>query len=118
MVFPAHDLAPAPDYLRSWATEDQEQEARAFLLRSEEEPLQPERMSSFEAKRHALGRLPARRPAARGIVRRSSIQAQAGDHGEGVTVSSIDRDPFPASAISEGAQFCRTQRRAHQPGAR
>ena len=75
-------------------------------------------MSHFEAKRHALGGLPARRPTAGGIVQRSSIQAKAGDHGESVTVSSIDRDPFPASATSVGAQLSRTQRRANKTGAR
>jgi hypothetical protein len=80
--------------------------------------LQTERMSRFEAKRHALGGLPARRPTAGGIVQRSSIQAKAGNHGESVTVSSIYRDPFPPSAISVGAQLSRTQRGANKAGTR
>ena len=71
-----------------------------------ERPSQPDGMSRFEAKRHALGRLPARRPTARGIMRRGGIEAKAGDHGEGVTASSVDRNPFAASATAVGAQFC------------
>lgn len=82
------------------------------------EALQTDRVSHFEAKRHALGGLPARRPTARRIVQRSSIQAKAGDHGEGVTVSSIHCDPFAPSATTIGAQIPRTQRGGNKAGAR
>ena len=80
--------------------------------------LQTGRMPRFKAKRHALGRLPARRPTAGGVVWRSCVQAKAGDHGEGVTASSIDRDPFPRSATTVTAQVSRTQRCGNKAGAR
>lgn len=75
-------------------------------------------MSCFEAKRHAFGGLPARRPTAGGVVRRCSIQTKASDHGEGVTASSIHRDPFSLSTTAVGAQFVRAQRGANEAGAR
>ena len=86
--------------------------------RGRDEALQADRMSRFEAKGHARGGLPARRPTAGGVMRRSGIQAKAGDHGESVTVSSIHRDPFPPSATSVGAQIVRAQRGANKAGAR
>ncbi len=75
-------------------------------------------MPRFKTKGHALGRLPAWRPTARGVVWRSGVQAKAGDHGEGVAVSSIHRDPFPGSAATVCAQVSRTQRRGNKAGAR
>ena len=36
---------------------------------------------------------------------RSGIQAKSRDHGKGVAVSSIDRDPFSLAATSVGPQF-------------
>ena len=86
--------------------------------RGREEALQTERMPCFKAKRHTLGRLPARRPTAGRVVRRSCVQTKAGDHGEGVTVSSVHRDPFSASATTVSAQVSRTQRRGNKAGAR
>ena len=80
--------------------------------------LQTGRMPRFKAKRHALGRLPARRPTAGWVVWRSCVQAKTGDHSEGVTASSIDRDPFPRSATPVSAQVSRTQRRGNKAGAR
>jgi hypothetical protein len=62
-------------------------------------------MSGFEAERHTLTGLPARRPTAGGIVQRSIIQAKARNHGERMTGSSIHRDPFPPSATTVGAQI-------------
>jgi hypothetical protein len=75
-------------------------------------------MSRFEAEWHALISLPARSPNSKAIVQRSRIQAKSRNHGESVAVSGIDRDPFPPTAISVDAQFCRTQRGAHEAGAR
>ena len=74
-------------------------------------------MSRLKTKGHTRGGLPARRPTTRGIVRRSSVQAKAGDDGEGVTAPNIDRDPLAPAAITVTSQIVRTQRRANKASA-
>ena len=121
-----HDLDPGPDHLPSCGTKRSGLRSGAggsghSLVPekwSERARLQTGRMPRFKAKRHALGRLPARRPTAGGVVWRSCVQAKAGDHGEGMTASSIDRDPFPRSATTVTAQVSRTQRCGNKAGAR
>src|SRR5205823_6651442 len=89
--------------------EDEEEE--------DDERLQADRMSRFKTKGHARGGLPARRPTTGGIVRRSGVQAKAGDDGESVTAPNIHRDPFPASTTTVGSQIVRAQRGPNKAGA-
>src|SRR5436190_9078582 len=74
-------------------------------------------MSRCKTKGQTRGGLPARRPTTRGIVRRSSIQAKAGDDGESVTVPDIDRNPFAPAATTITSQIVRAQGRANKASA-
>src|SRR5437773_12420164 len=79
--------------------------------------LQSDRVSSFKTAWRALGGLPPRRPAARGIMRRSRVESKSGDNSESVTVPRVNRDPFAWTAAAKGAEFFRAQRDAHEAGA-
>src|SRR5205814_8129368 len=79
--------------------------------------LQANRMARLETGERARGRLPARSPTARWIVRRGGIESKPGDHGKSMTVSRIDRDPFPGSPASVSAEFFRAKRHRDKAGA-
>src|SRR5437764_11366927 len=79
--------------------------------------LQADRMARLETGERARGCLPARSPTARWIVRRGGIESKTGDHGKSMTVSRIDRDPFPGSPASVSAEFLRAKRHRDKAGA-
>ena len=76
--------------------------------------LQPCRMPGYETARRPIGRLPTRRPPIGTAVPGRRIQAQPGDHGKGMSIARINRDPLPAPAASKAAQIAGTHRRSHQ----
>src|SRR5688572_26848113 len=78
--------------------------------------LQTNRVPDLEAARRPIGRLLARRPAARRIIRRSRIEAQAGDHRKRVAVASINGDPFSRATAPVNPEFFRVHRDAHEAG--
>ncbi len=74
-------------------------------------------MPGLEAARRPICWLPARRPAAGGIIRRSRIQTQAGDDRKRVAVARINGDPFSWSAAPVDSKFFRVHRDAYKAGA-
>ena len=74
-------------------------------------------MASLKTARGPIGRLPARRPATRRIVRRRRIQAEPSNHGKGVTVPRVDGDPFPRAAVPVDPKFLRVHRNVNKAGA-
>jgi hypothetical protein len=71
-------------------------------------------MPGFETARRPIGRLPARRPPIGTAMPGRRIQAQPGDHGKGMSIARINRDPLPAAAASKAAQIAGTHRGFHQ----
>jgi len=67
-------------------------------------------MPRFEAERHPIRCLPARRPATGVLVPGCGIEPQTGDDREGVAIARVNRDPFSAAALTENAQIGRDHR--------
>src|SRR5687768_8575200 len=74
-------------------------------------------MPGLEAARRPISRLPARRPAAGGIIRRSRIQTEAGNYRKRVAFARVDGDPFSRAAAPVNPEFFRVHRNAHEAGA-
>lgn len=66
-------------------------------------------MPCFEAERHPIRSLPARRPATGVIVPGCGIELQTSDDREGMAIARVKRDPFSAAALTKTAQI----KRAH-----
>jgi len=71
-------------------------------------------MSCVEPTRRTINGLPPRRPFAGVTVVWRCIESQAGNHGECVTFSCVDGDPFAGAAVTVVAKLRGAHRRADQ----
>ena len=78
--------------------------------------LKPHRMARFEAGGLAHRRLPTRRPFVVRVDIGSGIETKAGDHGEGMAVARVDRNPPSAAGLAEPPEIRGTHRRFNQTG--
>jgi len=71
-------------------------------------------MSSIKTARRPIHCLPPRCPFAGITIVRRGVESQPGNDGEGVTLASVDGDPFAGATLAVAAKFGRAHRCAYQ----